>query len=245
MDEFDMLYDDWMSCKIKKIERNFTAKEFVALAEIKYPKDQSKEIDEKFDFLYEKALAAHQKIAMMMYAKSKFLEIQEDFESTQNMDILALYGMGKTELLFYLESMIIFARNALDIVAYIYSDLFFDQRMDSFNKFVKKIKKSESSVLAELKQFYNELEEDEMSALKVLCGTEKGRALRDIIIHQANVRIGYYEYKKDSEKERLFLEVKDKKLIDIDFFIFYFTQEVIDIMELTNKCCKKQLQLTR
>ena len=60
-----------------------------------------------------------------------------------------------------------------------------------------------------------------------------------------NVRIGYYEYKKDSEKERLFLEVKDKKLIDIDFFIFYFTQEVIDIMELTNKCCKKQLQLTR
>ena len=123
--------------------------------------------------------------------------------------------------------------------------MFFDQRMDSFNKFVKKIKKSESSVLAELKQFYNELEEDEMSALKVLCGTEKGRALRDIIIHQANVRIGYYEYKKDSEKERLFLEVKDKKLIDIDFFIFYFTQEVIDIMELTNKCCKKQLQLTR
>lgn len=245
MDEFDMLYDDWMSCKIKKIERNFTAKEFVALAEIKYPKDQSKEIDEKFDFLYEKALAAHQKIAMMMYAKSKFLEIQEDFESTQNMDIPALYGMGKTELLFYFESMIIFARNTLDIVAYIYSDLFFDQRMDSFNKFVKKIKKSESSVLAELKQFYNELEEDEMSALKVLCGTEKGRALRDIIIHQANVRIGYYEYKKDSEKERLFLEVKDKKLIDIDFFIFYFTQEVIDIMELTNKCCKKQLQLTR
>ena len=84
-----------------------------------------------------------------------------------------------------------------------------------------------------------------MSALKLLCWTEKGRALRDIIIHQSNVRIGYYEYKKDSEKERLFLEVKDKKLIDIDFFIFYFTQEVIDIMELTNKCCKKQLQLTR
>ena len=117
--------------------------------------------------------------------------------------------------------------------------------MDSFNKFVKKIKKSESSILAELKQFYNELEEDEMSALKVLCGTEKGRALRDIIVHQANVRIEYYEYKEDSEKERLFLEVKDKKLIDIDFFIVYFTQEVIDIMELTNKYCKKQLELTR
>lgn len=54
---------------------------------------------------------------MMLYAKDKFIEVKEDFESTHNMDIPAFYGMGKTGLLFYFESMIVFARNALDVAA--------------------------------------------------------------------------------------------------------------------------------
>lgn len=36
MDEFSMLYDEWASCKMEKIEKNFTAKELALLAEIKY-----------------------------------------------------------------------------------------------------------------------------------------------------------------------------------------------------------------
>ena len=31
MDEFSMLYDEWTSCKIEKIEKNFTAKELVVV----------------------------------------------------------------------------------------------------------------------------------------------------------------------------------------------------------------------
>lgn len=244
MDEFSILYNDWTICGDREIEKNFTAKDIVKLAEIKYPNGQCKEKDEKFDFLYDKALVVHQKIAMMMYAKSKFFKIKKDFESTQNMDVPALYGMGKTTLLFYFESMIVFARNTLDVAAYIYSDLLFDQRIDSFNQFLKKVRKSEDTILDGLKQYYLKAEDDEMSAIKLLCGSKKGRALRDIIVHQANVHMEYYEYKDNSEKEHLFLEIKDVDPIDMDLFISYFTQEVIEILEVTNKYCKKQLERT-
>ena len=241
MDEFSMLYDEWTSCKIEKIEKNFTAKELALLAEIKYPEERCKEKDEKFDFLYDKALAVHQKIAMMLYAKDKFIEVKEDFESTHNMDIPAFYGMGKTGLLFYFESMIVFARNALDVAAFVYSDLLFDQRMDSFNKFMKKVKKSEDPSLEKLKQYYIKAEEGEASTLRLLCGSEKGRALRDTIVHQANVHMEYDEYKENSEKEHLFFKVKDAAPIDMNFFMSYFTQDVIEILEMTNQYCRRKL----
>ena len=243
MDEFSMIYEEWTSCKTVKPEKDFTAKEPILLAEMKYPEEGCKEKDEKFDFLYDKALAVHQKIAMMLYAKNKFLKAKKDYESTQNMDAPALYGMGKTELLFYFESMIVFARNALDVASFVYSDLFFDQRIDSFNKFMKKVKKSEAPFLEDLKQYYIKAEEEEMFALRMLCGSEKGRALRDIIVHQANVHMEYYEYKANSEKEHLFLEIKDAAPIDIDFFMSHFTQDVIEILEMTNQHCKGKRML--
>lgn len=241
MGEFSMLYDEWTSCKIEKIEKNFTAKELMLLAELKHPQEECKKNYEQFDFLYDKALAVHQKIAMMLYAKNRFIEIKEDFESTQNMNVPAFYGMGKTGLLFYFEGMIIFARNVLDVAAFVYSDLFFDQRIDSFNKFMKKVKESEDPLLEELKQYYIKEEKGETSTLRLLCGSEKGRALRDIIVHQANVHMAYHEYKENSEKEHLFLEVKDVAPIDMDFFMSYFTQDVIDIPEMTNQYCRRKL----
>ena len=43
MDEFSMLYDEWTSCEIEKIEKNYTAKELVLLAEMKYQEEGCKE----------------------------------------------------------------------------------------------------------------------------------------------------------------------------------------------------------
>lgn len=241
MDEFSIVYDDWMIFEKVDIEKTFVAKEMAILVQKKYPDNKSAEIDEKFNFMYDKSLATHQKLAMMMYAQSRFTRVKSEFESTQNMDVPSLCGMGKTMILFYFESMIVFARNALDVAASVYSDLLFDLRMDSFNKFIKKVKTLNDPVLDELKQFIISCEEEQMSVLRLLCGQEKGRALRDIIIHQANVRMEYYEYKENSEKEHLFLEIKDVEPFDIDFFVSHFTQEVIEILERTNACCKKKL----
>ena len=47
MDEFSMLYEEWTSCKIRKPEKDFTAKELILLAQIKYPEEGCKEKDEK------------------------------------------------------------------------------------------------------------------------------------------------------------------------------------------------------
>lgn len=103
-------------------------------------------------------------------------------------------------MLFYFESMIIFARNALDIAAYVYGDILFNIRIDSFNKLIKKVRTSNDSLFQDLKKYL----ESDNSVVRLLCGDEKGRALRDVIIHQANVRMNYYEYKENSEKEHFF-----------------------------------------
>ena len=244
IDEFSMIYDDWMTFETVSIDQTFVARDIAFLAEIKYPSNVSEDTEKSFSFMYDKALATHQKLAMMMFAKSKLLEAKADFESTQNMDIPALYGISKTMMLFYFESMIIFARNALDVAAYVYSDLLFDTRKDSFNEVIKKVKKSADPLLSQLKSFFDEEYSEEatkLSALTLLCGTEKGRALRDTIVHQANVKMGYHEYKEDSEKEHLFLEIKDRPPFDMDIFVESFTHEVICILENTNICCKRKL----
>ena len=47
--------------------------------------------------------------------------------------------------------------------------------------------------------------------------------------------------KKNSEKEHLFLEVKNAAPIDMDSFMSYFTQDVIEILEMTNQYCRRKL----
>lgn len=104
--------------------------------------------------------------------------------------------MAKTQMLFYFESMIIFARNA----AYVYGDILFNIRIDSFNKLIKKVRTSNDSLFQDLKKYL----ESDNSVVRLLCGDEKGRALRDVIIHQANVRMNYYEYKETQKKNICF-----------------------------------------
>ncbi len=243
-DEFSMIYDDWMTYETVSIEKTFVAKDLAIIAQIKYPPNISGDVDKVFEFMFNKTLAAHQKLAMMMFAKSKFLEAKKDFESTQNMNCPALYGVSKTMLLFYFESMIIFARNALDVAAYVYSDLIFGNRMDSFNDLIKKVKTTADPGLNELSCFLVDAYNDEAnvpSALKLLCGTDRGRALRDVIIHQTNIKMRYCEYRENSEKEHLFLELKDMSPLDIDMFVEHFTEDVINVLERFNACCRQKL----
>lgn len=244
-DEFSMAYDDWMTLEDVQIEQTFVAKDIALLAEAKYPENVSEDVDKLFDFMYDKALATHQKLSMMMFAKSKLKEVKADFESTQNMNCPALYGVSKTMILFYFESMIVFARNALDVAAYVYSDLLLGQRKDSFNDVIKKVKKMTDPLYHDFQAFLDaayDVESSDILALSLLCGTERGRALRDTIVHQANVKMGYYEYKEGSEKEHLFLELKGFEQLDLDVFIDDFTDDVIRVLEETNNCCRRKLE---
>ena len=192
--------------------------------------------------MLQKALAAHQKLAMMYFAEYNIHDVKSDFESTQNMECPALYGIGKTQILFYVESMILFARNALDVAATVYSKLIFNKRTDSYNEFSKRVISSNNSLLTELKSYLENHSGNTLSAFRLLCGTEKGRALRDIIVHQSNIKLAYLEYKENSEKERLFLILKDTEPVDFNCFITTFLEEVEELFSKTNNCLKATVE---
>lgn len=233
-----MLYDDYMICDNIKMKRSYIAKDVLKCVEMKYHVSN----DDKFGYLYDKVLTVHQKLSMMMFAEFNLHKEKENFESTQNMDIPTLYGMGKTIILFYFESMLLFARNALDVAATVYSDLMFDKRTDSFNELSKWIIKSGDMLLEDLKQYLVSSRGNGLSAFRLLCGSQRGRALRDIIVHQANVKLEYYEYKDNCEKEHLFLLLKDMEPIDFDWFVSGFIDDIEKLFNITTLCCQKYLE---
>lgn len=69
--------------------------------------------NKKFDWFYVKALVVQQKLSMIMFVEYNFHKAKAEFEVTQNMEIPALYGMGRKMILFYFEIMVVFAWNAL------------------------------------------------------------------------------------------------------------------------------------
>ena len=238
LDEFDSMFDDWMYEEDVNIEPFSAVKDLMSIVSAKFSHSLSNGENEQYDHFISKALAAQQKLIMMFYAKQKALEARSSFESTQNMDFPSLYGLGKTALLFYLESIIVFARNSLDVIATIYGFWVYHKRFDSFNKFSKKILNESNPTLSSLKEFYTNLANDELSSFRLLCGNEKGRALRDIIIHQANINLQYMEYMENREKEKLFILINGIEPIEFDFFVEFFPRDVLTLIDKTTNFLK-------
>lgn len=46
---------------------------------------------------------------------------------------------------------------------------------------------------------------------------------------------------KKIQKRSIFFKVKDAAPIDMNFFMSYFTQDVIEILEMTNQYCRRKL----
>ena len=240
--DFDMIYDDWMVFGTIDIKKSNAIKEMFECVALKYEHLDDDESNREYDYLLQKALAAHQKLAMMFFAEYNIHEAKSNFESTQNMTCPVLYGVGRTQILFYVESMILFARNALDVAATIYSKLILERRSDSFNDFSKRIIDADNPLFVDLKTYFENNSNNKLHAFRLLCGSERGRALRDIIIHQANIKLEYFEYKENSEKERLFLLLKDVPPIDFDAFVAGFLEDIEEIFSKTNACLKKVIE---
>lgn len=182
-------------------------------------------------YLKEKAVICHQKIKMMLFAEKCAIKYLDEFEISQNMEIPCLFGDDETVLLYYTESTILFARNALDVVATIFHYTAFQERNDSFNKFIKKILKDESDKFFYLKSYICEINKFDIHAFHLLCGSEKGRSLRDQIVHQTNIKLEYFEYKEGSEKEKLFIMLyKGEIVIPYREFMKCFIMEVIEMI---------------
>lgn len=182
-------------------------------------------------YLKEKAVICHQKIKLMLFAEKCAIENLNEFEISQNMEMPCLFGDDETMLFYHTESTILFARNALDIVATIFHYLVFHERNDSFNKFIKKILKDESDKFIYLKSYICEINKLDIHAFHLLCSSEKGRALRDQIAHQTNIRLDYYEYKEGSDKEKLFVVLNRGEIVlPYREFMRCFVMEVVEMI---------------
>lgn len=145
------------------------------------------------------------KLYMMHAAGRKTIQAEASFILGQNREFPALIWEEEIELLYHLEAMILFARSALDLGACVFSSFLSSSisqpSVDSFNDFSKRILKTADDSISELRDALRELEDDEDSWYRLLCGTSKGRSLRDKIAHQTIVHIDYRPIRPNSDKE--------------------------------------------
>lgn len=83
-----------------------------------------------------------------------------------------------------------------------------------------------------LQQYFNAAGDNPTHTYRLLCGVTRGRSLRDIIIHQTNIRIEYLEYRENSEKEKLFVIIKDTPPIEFDDFLTGLCAGVEEILRV-------------
>lgn len=188
------------------------------------------------------------KLCMMDYAGIQAIGAESDFISTQNREFPCLIWEDEIKILYHLESMIMFGRSALDIAAYLFSSFLIkpygEVRFDSFNKLSKHISRSDDESLFELKKLFEDLGQDEFNAYRLLCGSERGRSLRDSIAHQTIIRVDYLEIKENSGKEYCHIIINKlpiplEKFIDnicLDVIhIFFIIEDLIIDIHKTNK----------
>lgn len=222
--ELQHIYDDWMD---ENIPQSNVPYEMMDCLDAKYSgqirpafvfrsDEDSSDIEKEYYYLRDKIVVCHQKLNMMQYARRNAIECRQEFETTQNMNFPALFGTDRTKILFYIESTVLLARNVLDVAATFFARLLLNRRTDSFNDLSKRLLKEKQQEYMPLQQYFNAAGDNPTHTYRLLCGVTRGRSLRDIIIHQTNIRIEYLEYRENSEKEKLFVIIKDTPPIEFD-----------------------------
>jgi|SRR5580700_3235794 hypothetical protein len=173
------------------------------------------------------------KICMMCSAGERALEAEREFYLTTYRDAPVLFGQDAIELSYHLEAFVYFARSSLDLVATIFGLLFFKKKMDSFNDLTKMIiSDTKKDTIAHLDEDFVSWvaseRRDPNGWLPVLCGDERGRALRDKIAHQTGFPIHYEELFVDSERDYAVVRVSDDTTFPLKNFLDAVRDGVID-----------------
>jgi hypothetical protein len=177
---------------------------------------------------------------MMCIAAERAKVAEADFYSTTIRDAPALFGDDAIEVAYHLESFIFFARSSLDVSSVIFGEFLLNKDYDSFNDLSKAILKI-GSKLKNLSDHVSTLRKDDYSWFSVLCGTERGRALRDKVAHQTGFPIDYEELTLVSEKENAVVRLSRTVTRRLDEFLdsvrdgvvgnFIFEDEVMKLQD--------------
>lgn len=175
------------------------------------------------------------KLCMMCLAAERAIRAEREFYSTTIQDSPVLFGKDAVEIAYHLEGFIFFARSSLDIASSVFGYFLFNKRrFDSFNDLCKTIIKNAGGEEKILKELVAEAssrngfslashillrQNEEYSWLSTLCGSERGRALRDKIAHQTGFPIDYEELRVDSEKENAVVTLSASMQVPLVRFI--------------------------
>jgi hypothetical protein len=139
MDDLDLIYGP--DSKIKHIYGFEPGKSIYGLT-AEY--GQFLKLEEKtINIINNKILNYTKKLLMMHTAFGKAIDQELTFIGTQNREWVSLIWDDEIELLYHTEALILFARSALDIAAYVFSLFAIEPlgslKNDSFNDFTKKL----------------------------------------------------------------------------------------------------------
>lgn len=173
------------------------------------------------------------KICNMCYAGTRAFEAERDFYSTTYHDSPALWGEDAIALSYHLEAFVYFARSSLDLAAAIFGLLLLDKKMDSFNDLTKnmaKLQKSGGPTKLDDKflSWVASERDNQQGWLRVLCGEERGRSLRDKIAHQTGFPIDYQEFSINSEREHAVVRLSRNNTLPLKDFLNAVRDGVID-----------------
>jgi len=196
---------------------------------------------ENKSYLIHKLTASCRKICLMWKAGNEALAEEEDFCSSTLKDAPALFGDDAINVYYHLEALILFARATLDIASGLFSCFIFEEKSyDSFNKFTKQLIRTFPN--DEISQEYSRLRNEDISWFSIICGTEKGRSLRDKIVHQTEFPIEYIEISDKSEKEYAHVRIGDNYFLlskFIDEFRYNIASNYIKLEKFCQLIIKK------
>jgi hypothetical protein len=166
------------------------------------------------------------KLCLSWEGKKRALHAEADFYSTTTHGSPALFGKEAVALIYHLEATVLFARSALDLLSTVFGGLWPDtlksKRYDSFNDFSKDlIKMHPQSAAAKI---LAAARDEDRGWFGMLCGAERGRALRDKIAHQIEFPIGYEELDWPSEKESAIVILGQDKYLPLPDFLHRVTR---------------------
>jgi len=161
------------------------------------------------------------KLSMMWYAGDQALEAEAEFYASTYHDSPALFGEDAINVHYHLEALVLFARSSLDIASRIFGELlpppFHRKSYDSFNDLIKAIVKGPDRL--GVSTFFEKLRVDPFSWLSLVADIQKGRSLRDKLVHQIGFPIEYMELNPPSEKESAVVMISKDRFVALPEFI--------------------------
>jgi hypothetical protein len=138
-----------------------------------------------------------------------------------------------------LESLVVFARSALDIASRLFGELlpgpFESKRFDSFNDLVKAI--IASSEPPGLAATFKVLRDDPFSWLSFVADIQKGRSLRDKLVHQIGFPFACKELHPPREKESAVVYIGEDRYVPLPQFVDTLRGGVINGFLLLEQAC--------